>query len=511
MSATHDGLPPSGTQSLRSSALSGPTAYAALLAAAVALCLVWSWRAGYAPLPLILGGGCALAAGAAWWRRATRRLALLEGGLACARDELDRAEARNAATADYARYLEQLSEEYQVMGAELDGSNAALAEANARLEALATTDPLTDLLNHRALVSALDQEFERALRYGRSCAVLFLDVDHFKALNDGCGHAAGDLALREFGTVARAALRGADILGRWGGEEFLAVLPEADATTALIAAERVRVAVAGHIFSAGGGVRLTCSMGVAAYPGNGEGRDAVVNAADRAMYAAKRLGRNQVRAANDPAAATMDPTGGEAGSREEAMMVGTVEALAALVEARDLYTGQHTHEVAALTLRLALALGLDATEARLVELAGRLHDIGKVAIPDAVLQKNGSLSEGKWALMRTHPAIGADVVRRVPILRALSSIIHAHHERWDGQGYPDGVAGEAIPMGARIVAVADTYGAMTTDRPYRQACAPAEALAEVRRCAGGQFDPVVVDALDRILAADPALAAHAVA
>ncbi len=204
-----------------------------------------------------------------------------------------------------------------------------------------------------------------------------------------------------------------------------------------------------------------------------------------------------MRSIADPAV-TMMETPGET-SREEVALLGTVEALAALVEARDHYTGDHTDDVAELATRIALAMGLEPAETRIVRLVGKLHDIGKVAIPDAILQKSGRLTEAEWNLMRQHPVIGADVLSRIPMLRITASGIRGHHERWDGTGYPDGLAGDAIPLSARIVSVADAYSAMTTDRPYRQASTASWVLEEVRRCAGTQFDPVVVAALERVL------------
>ena len=288
------------------------------------------------------------------------------------------------------------AKELHIVQEELRANNQALSEANTRLRALATTDPLTGLPNHRAFVTTFDQELKRTQRYYRSCALLFLDLDHFKALNDGYGHPAGDAVLQEFSTLVGTLLRGMDTLGRWGGEEFVALLPETDIEGALAAAERIRTAVAAQIFSIGGGVRLTCSIGIAAYPFDSEERDGLIRAADQAMYAAKKLGRNQVRTAKDPAVIALAIEPGEAGSREEAALAGTVEALATLVEARDHYTGQHTRQVARLTLQLALALGLDASEAYMIGMAGRLHDVGKVAVPDAVLQKPGRLTEKEW-------------------------------------------------------------------------------------------------------------------
>lgn len=380
----------------------------------------------------------------------------------------------------------------------VEARTLSLREANARLEALATTDPLTGLPNHRALVDIIDTEIERAHRYHRHCALLFLDLDHFKALNDGCGHAAGDTALEELGGVVRGGLRGIDIVGRWGGEEFIVLLPETDLASAAGIAERIRSAVAAHLFSSNSGMYLTCSVGVAAYPENAENRAALVSAADRAMYAAKKMGRNQVRVISDPAVQSLENE--EMGTREDVTLMGTVEALASLVEARDSYTGEHTDGVEALAVQIAQTLDLSPTEVRTVGLVAKLHDIGKVAIPDAILQKPGRLTEEEWILMRQHPTIGADVVNRIPSLRIASPGIRGHHERWDGKGYPDGLAGNAIPLAARIITVADSYNAMTTTRPYREARCHDEAMTELRACTGSQFDPQIIHAVERLFA-----------
>ena len=184
--------------------------------------------------------------------------------------------------------------------------NTALQEANARLEALATTDPLTGLPNHRTLVAALDAETARVRRNGKFCSLLFLDVDHFKKFNDTHGHSIGDAVLSEFAACVSACLREEDTLGRWGGEEFLALLPGVGLAEALEVGERVRDAVAGHPLKAGGGLRMTCSIGAAACPAQEASRQALVDAADTALYAAKRLGRNQVRGAGDPAILALD-------------------------------------------------------------------------------------------------------------------------------------------------------------------------------------------------------------
>jgi diguanylate cyclase (GGDEF)-like protein/putative nucleotidyltransferase with HDIG domain len=388
---------------------------------------------------------------------------------------------------------------------ELRTNNQALAEANARLEELATTDLLTGLPNHRALVAALDHELERAHRYNRAFSLLFIDIDHFKALNDLYGHAVGDDALRGFAAAARAALRGSDIVGRWGGEEFVAILPETEPEGATEVAERLRAHASDNALPLASEHRLTCSVGISHFPEDAVDRNALLEMADRAMYAAKRLGRNQVRLSTEPAVVALTRTVAKPGTREEGTLIGTAEALAALVQARDRSTGHHAAEVADLSARLGEWLGLEPSEVYRLRLAAWLHDIGKVAIPDAVLQKPARLSGEEWELIRTHTVVGADVVHHLPGLRTLAPVIRGHHERWDGAGYPDGLAGEEIPLAARIIAVVDAYLTIVTDRPYRHARGVEEARAEIRRCSGSQFDPTVVEALEALLERDSRL------
>jgi two-component system cell cycle response regulator len=376
-----------------------------------------------------------------------------------------------------------------------------LDRANTLLESLATTDPLTELPNHRALLSMLDQELERSLRYERSCSLLFLDIDHFKALNDGYGHASGDTVLREFSSTVRALIRAVDNIGRWGGEEFVVILPETQVEAALNAAERIRTAIGRHAFGIGGGMHLTCSIGVASFPVHAHNRETLVAAADQGMYGAKRLGRNQVRAAGDPAVLTILAENDRGGGRDEAALLGTVEALASLVEMRDFSTGHRSQQTATFILELARSLNLPSPEAQMFALAGHLHDIGKIAIPDAILAKAGQLTEKEWVLVRTHPEVSAAVISHIPSLRPIAPVIRAHHERWDGSGYPDGLAGENIPLGARIIAVVDAYTAMICDRPYQKARLPYQALEELQRCAGTQFDPRIVEVVVRLLEA----------
>ena len=377
--------------------------------------------------------------------------------------------------------------------------NEELRIAHGELETLATIDPVTELANHRFMEDTLKHGLERALRNHQSYSLLFIDLDHFKALNDSCGHAAGDSILKEMGDVMSESLRNVDRVGRWGGEEFVILLPDTSDERALSVAERVLRAVTEHIFAAAGGIHLTCSIGVSTSPEDAREGAALIEAADRAMYTAKKLGRNQVRTASERATEETYAEKHSTSSREETAVAGIVEALGSLVEARDHYTGDHINEIAVLAKQIALERGMNEADAHMIGMAGNLHDLGKIAIPDHILNKPSSLTPEEWVLVKTHSVIGADIVSHMPGLRMLAPAIRGHHERWDGQGYPDQLSGEKIPLGARIIAVADAYVAMMTDRAHRKGSNPSWALKELHRSAGTQFDPTIVAALESVL------------
>ena len=382
---------------------------------------------------------------------------------------------------------------------DLLAAHRQLSAAHAELAGLATTDPITALANHRALASVIDGELARSERHGRNCTLLFLDIDHFKELNDACGHAAGDSALREFGELVNKTLRSMDTLGRWGGEEFVVVLPEIDADHAMTIAERVRKTIAAHLFEIAGGIHLTASVGVATYPDDGSTRGGLLDAADRAMYTAKWLGRNQTFNASDPVVTSVKRSQGGVSMPDERVIMGAVDALALLVDLRDKGTSEHSLHVAKLAQHMAIALDFAPEQARTVYIAAKLHDIGKIAVADAILKKAEPLTAEEWQAMRQHPTIGADVVARIGRLADVAPIIRSHQEHYDGSGYPEGLVGEQIPFAARIVAVADAFDAMVSDRPYRERMAVEDALDELHRCAGTQFDPRVVAALHGVL------------
>ena len=391
--------------------------------------------------------------------------------------------------------MQLLNQTLQSMQQGLLDEQENLMSANSKLATLATTDPLTNLPNHRAIVDVLDRELDRASRHQQHCAVFFMDLDHFKSINDSYGHPAGDTVLREFSYVVRQILRKYDTLGRWGGEEFVAIIPEMDFDDLQQLAERVRAAVAEHLFPIGAGIHLTCSLGIAQFASDALERDSLVQAADQAMYAAKKLGRNQVRTFRDPLVAGLAQTMKTAKSREAEEMAGTVAALTKLMEWRDAASVARTQAITIIAVTIAQMLGVDHRTLEKVEVTAQLSDIGKIVLPDALLHKSTPLSAEEKNFLCQHPVIGAEVFDLIPTLHDLAPGLRAHHEWWDGRGYPDGLAGEAIPLVARIVSVAEVYTEMVYEDGTQASQNLAYCVAELQRRAGKQLDPQVTHKL----------------
>ena len=370
----------------------------------------------------------------------------------------------------------------------------------------AVTDAVTGLPNHRAVMSRISEELARCERASASCAILFIDLDHFKRINDTWGHRAGDAILREVASRLRNTLRLEDFVGRYGGEEFALVLVDADIVGASETAERLRLAIAGQpcMWQTDDGgtnvtIPITASIGVAAYILHGVTREELVERADQAMYRAKQGGRNRVCVADllHEEQAVSTATMLEIPPFVETT---TVQVLTAAASARDRGTDDHSHRMVVLAEATARALGQPEEEVHLVRLGALLHDIGKIGIPDAILHKPGPLSEEEWTVMRLHPEIGQHILSQAGgVFIALARIVVAHHERWDGHGYPSGLAQESIPLAARILTVIDSYDAMTSRRVYRGPMSPLAAREELQRCAGSQYDPEVVTAFLHVL------------
>jgi diguanylate cyclase (GGDEF)-like protein len=365
---------------------------------------------------------------------------------------------------------------------------------------LALTDPLTGLGNHRHFHERLQRELTLAEDTRRPLSLCLLDVDDFKGINDHHGHPVGDRVLEALATRFR---QGGESF-RLGGDEFAILLPGQDDERAHEVAISVSQRIAAVEIEGVG--RVSISVGVASFPGHARERDELVRVADSALYMAKEHGKGQVRVYR---AGIVELSGLQSGHRaDDAVRFRAAASLAKAVDARDAYTGSHSERVADLAARVAGRLGLSHDEVELTRLAGRLHDLGKLAVPEDILRKAGLLTDEERVIVERHPQIGFRMLESLGVDPVAQWVLH-HHERWDGAGYPDGLARADIPLGARILFVADAFDAMTSQRSYRAQLSGEAALAELERCAGSQFDPAVVAALAAELGLVPGASALA--
>jgi diguanylate cyclase (GGDEF)-like protein len=352
---------------------------------------------------------------------------------------------------------------------------------------LALTDPLTGLGNHRHFHERLQRELVAAEEANQPLSLCLIDVDDFKRINDRYGHPAGDRVLSQ---VALRLRQGGEAF-RLGGDEFAVLLPEHDEPTSLSTAtsiiERLRAMELEH------NEQITVSAGVATFPVQGVGRDELIRLADSALYWAKEHGKNRVRVYR-PEVVELAELKKLASGADRAARFRAAASLAKAVDARDVYTGSHSERVADLAVRVAERMGLSQELVELTRLAASLHDLGKLAIPEEILRKPGPLTDPERLVLERHPQIGYRMLESLGVTPVAEWVLH-HHERWDGTGYPDGLHGEDIPLGARIIFVADAFDAMTNDRVYRSRLTLEAAFEELEACAGTQFDPEAVAAL----------------
>jgi diguanylate cyclase (GGDEF)-like protein len=350
---------------------------------------------------------------------------------------------------------------------------ARMRAVQGELSAISQTDSLTGLGNRRRLMADL----KLTLGHGDPAVLVMLDLDGFKSYNDTFGHGAGDALLARLGRRLATKL---DIHGtayRPGGDEFCVIAPASSDTAASLEALAVDA-----LSEASGVFQVSAASGAVLLGEEAQTVTSALRLADERMYAQK--------------------AGKRAGAGGQAKDV-----LLATLSERSPELGRHTNDVADLTDAVGRKLGLSEQELVAVRQAADLHDIGKMAIPDVILNKPGPLTPDEWSLMHQHTIVGQRIVSVAPALVRAGTLIRSSHERFDGGGYPDGLAGEQIPIGARVIAVCDAYEAIVSDRPYRAARTPQEALAELRRCAGDQFDPVVVAAFEAVIA-EVALGEH---
>ena len=402
--------------------------------------------------------------------------------------------------------------------------NAQLYE---QIRLQAKTDGLTKLLNHRSFLESYQEEVMRANRTQKPFSILMIDVDNFKSINDSYGHQHGDKILSELAQCLKDNTRGIDVVARYGGDEFICLLPEAAQDQGLLVANRIMKKMRER-FKEG---EVSISMGLATYFYHTDDSAMLLRLADQAMYLAKYKGGDQIfafdhsdtqdlRAWNKKVFETffvMKTLSRFDDGREVASdlteqlkkmlsadssprsLYEVVTSLSSALDARDHYTNGHSERVIEYAKQIAAELGMSMQQQEELVYLCLLHDIGKIGIPDHILNKPGKLTKEEFEIMKRHAEIGERIISPLEALKNLKPLIRHHQEYYDGKGYPDSLSGEAIPIACRILSVVDTFDAMTTDRPYRKALPIESAMAELRRCAGTQFDPAIVDKFISIL------------
>ena len=390
---------------------------------------------------------------------------------------------------------------------EILNANLTTAALFQEMRRRSMTDALTGVGTRRLCTERLEAECLRANRYRRGFCVALVDVDHFKSINSELGHGAGDRFLAEVGRCMMCQKRSSDVLARYGGDEFVLLMPETDLAEAVAALDRIRLSVANIRTS--DNITLTVSCGVADRPGRMQQSPAeLLNRADAALYEAKRSGRNRTCPwkedhngfgngghLDQSKLAELQQRITEMSARSKEMFVQSIWGLVRALEARDPYTKDHSENVMRFAVGIAQALGLGSEEVAVIRRAAMIHDIGKIGVPDSILRKPAALTKAQRRIMERHPLIAVRILDQMRFLEREMPAVRHHHERWDGQGYPDGLKGPAIPFMARVLAVADALDAITSDRVYRKARSLDQARAIVTAAAGSQFDPYVVDGM----------------
>jgi diguanylate cyclase (GGDEF)-like protein/PAS domain S-box-containing protein len=392
--------------------------------------------------------------------------------------------------------------------AERETLNKELVKINRRLNQLALKDSQTGLYNHHYLTEIIEPEFYRAKRYVHPVSVIMIDIDYFRSVNELYGHEFGDLVLRQFSVQLRKMVRKYDIVVRFGGEEFVIVSSGTDRSRATALGQRLLEALTLCNFGDKKKVvKLKMSVAVASYPDDPatKGMD-LINMADKILDKVKGEGGAkvysylEVRKAKPAKPEDIEITDVKylkeqmerLNKRGKQSLMEAIFAFAKTIEMRDHYTGEHADSTVRYSTMIARAINMSQEEIDNVRKASILHDLGKVGISDKILLKRSKLTKKEFDEIKKHPQIAADIIRPIQFMHEIIPLILYHHERWDGKGYPAGLKGDGIPLGARIISIADVYQALTSDRPYRKAFPREEAMEIIKEGAGTQFDPGIV-------------------
>jgi diguanylate cyclase (GGDEF)-like protein len=351
---------------------------------------------------------------------------------------------------------------------------------------------VTDLLNHRAFHGRFTAAVGQAAKSNQPLSVLMMDLDDFKLFNDTYGHIKGDQVLKSVAVTLNATCPETAIAARYGGDEFIVVIPGDDGQIAAELAKNMRQEMIRLGFSKEGSensVPIGVSCGIASFPEDGIKPNELVACADWNMYRAK---------ANKEGIARTSALDQHKKSLRTEDSFQILDAMVIAVDNKDRYTRKHSEDVTEYAIWIAEELGHSEEAIKTLRLAGLLHDVGKIGVPDDILRKPGKLTAEEYEIMQRHPALGGMIASAIPGMSQIVDGVRSHHERWDGKGYPDQFAGEDIPLLGRILAVADAFSAMTTDRPYRKGMAWEDALEEIRKNVGTQFDPTIARAFLKV-------------
>lgn len=372
-----------------------------------------------------------------------------------------------------------------------------LKQANEHLSEMARRDSLTETYNHRYLYQRLNEELVKAKEGKYPLAIIMIDIDNFKKYNDTLGHMAGDEILKKIVQIIRTVIDDKIILSRFGGDEFALICPEFSKSNSVDLAEKIRQEIHDTEFNGEEqlpGGKLTISIGISLYPDHSENSNQLLKSADIALYKAKAQSKDNVElyySVLDELKSDLD--------KSEFNLLNTVKTLLTIVNVKDSYTYGHSERVMGYSEAIGKALNLSSETLKILRYGSFLHDIGKIEIPREVLNKRTPLTDAEFAMIKRHSVLGKNVIKPIKKLEKILPIILYHHERYDGKGYPDGLQGSDIPLLARIVAVADGFDAMTSNRPYSPAFSVSSAILELKRCSGSQFDPEVVNVFVDIL------------
>ncbi|MCP4365164.1 MAG: diguanylate cyclase [Planctomycetes bacterium] len=410
--------------------------------------------------------------------------------------------------------LGELAESLNSMVESLRGEHAELEEAHRELVASAVRDGLTGLYNHYRFQQNMESEYSRAKRYNLPLCLLMIDIDNFKLINDTYGHPFGDFILKELAQLIGKSTRETDIASRYGGEEFVVILPSTALDGGYAVAEKLRQATESRLFKQGGqATRLTVTIGISSLAEEDiNSKDDMIKHADEAMYEGKIKGKNMTlswgefmlleRLALKEEGESVEHYRNRFLTAASSMKRAYMEAATTLVktlEEKDGFSATHSFMVAIYATKFAEEMGLSKEETAVIKNSATLHDIGKIAISSSILRKADKLTAKEHDTLKTHAEHGLKILEGVDFLQQELPIILHHQERFNGEGYPNGVKGEAIPLGSRILAICDAYESMTSERPYRKRISHKAAIEEIRKCSGTQFDPDLVQPFIRAM------------